>query len=232
LPPLQSTPPVLPLPVPGFEDAVVSVPTGARSPRPVVIATHGIWDFPEALCDTWRWIVDDRAWVLCPRGDRMPDKSFRYRSGPALADEIDAGVGALARRYPGYVDDGPLLYTGFSLGAILGAWLVAHDPARYPRAVLIEGGDDKFDAAKARAYARGGGQRVLFACGLAFRVARARQAAHLLEVAGVEVRVVLGKAPDAGQYAHWYGGPVGEEVRAQLPWLLDGDARYGAAHVP
>src|SRR5258708_1577019 len=141
-PPLQSTPPIVALPVPGFPAAVVSVPLGATSRRPIVVATHGIWDFPEGLCDNWRWIVGDRAWVLCPRGDSMPDKTFRYRSGPALASEIDAGVAALALRYPGYVDDGPMLYAGFSLGAILGAWVIAHDAARYPRAVLTEGGED------------------------------------------------------------------------------------------
>src|SRR5581483_1046515 len=113
--PLWSGPPIVPLEVPEFPPAVVSVPLGAVGPRPVVVATHGLWDLPEGLCDNWRWIVHDRAWVLCPRGDAMPDKTFRYRSGPALAREIDAGLRALSARFPGYVDPGPVLYTGFSL---------------------------------------------------------------------------------------------------------------------
>jgi hypothetical protein len=224
--PLQSTPPIVPLAVPDFPEAVVSVPIGATSPRPIVVATHGMWDFPEGLCDNWRWIVRDRAWVLCPRGDAMPDKTFRYKSGPALAREIDAGVKALAARYPGYVDDGPLLYTGFSLGAILGVWIIAHDPGRYPWAVLTEGGEDRFSSAAASKYAKGGGRRVLFACGLKGRVASATKAARTLDRAGIDARVVLGKLPDKGEFIHWYNGPVAEETKAQLDWLLEGDDRW------
>ena len=196
LPPLGSDPPIVPLPVEGFPDAVVSIPLGATSPKPVVVATHGMWDFPEGLCDDQRFIFHDRAWVICPRGRPMPDKTFRYDSADSLAREIDADVRALATRYPGYVDDGPMLYTGFSLGAILGVAIVTREPARFPRAVLIEGGEDRWTPALAAKYARGGGQRVLFACGLKGRVPSAQQAAATLTRAGVGARAVLGKLPD------------------------------------
>jgi hypothetical protein len=225
-PPLESYPPIVPLVVPGFLDAVIAVPLGARTPRPVVVATHGLWDFPEGLCDNWRWIVGNRAWVLCPRGEARPDKTFRYRSGPALAKEIDAGVQALVDRYPGYVDPGARTYAGFSLGAILGVWIVVHDPEHYPRAILTEGGEDRFTAPAAAAYARGGGKRVLFACGLRARVDPATKAAGRLERAGVPARVVLGKLPATGQFIHWYNGPVAEETRAQLPWLFENDTAW------
>jgi hypothetical protein len=227
-PPLVSAVPIVPLPVPGFSEAVVSIPVGATSPRPVVVATHGLWDFPEGLCDNWRWIVGNRAWVLCPRGDPMPDKTFRYKSGPALAREIDAGLQALRESNAGYVDGGAMLYTGFSLGAILGVWIISHDPARYPRAVLTEGGEDRWSPELAAQFVRGGGKRVMFACGLKARVDSARRAAGLLDHAGANGRVVLGKLPDAGQFIHWYNGPVAEETKAQLDWLLDGDPRWAA----
>ena len=227
-PPLASALPIVPLPVPGFSDAVVSIPLGAMSPRPVVVATHGLWDFPEGLCDNWRWIVGNRAWVLCPRGEPMPDKTFRYRSGPALAKEIDAGLRALEQAYGGYVDDGPTLYTGFSLGAILGVWIISHDPARYPRAVLTEGGEDRWSPQVAAQFVRDGGKRVLFACGLRARVSGAGRAAWLLDRAGAEAHVVLGELPDAGQFIHWYNGPVAEETKAQLDWLFEGDPRWAA----
>ena len=122
----------------------------------------------------------------------MPDKTHRYRSGPALAREIDAGLGAL----------------------------------RYPRAVLTEGGEDRFTADQAARYARGGGQRVLFACGLRARVPAAERAAAILNRAGVPSRVILGKLPDTGQFIHWYNGPVASETQAQLDWLLEGDRRW------
>jgi hypothetical protein len=231
-PALHSDPPIVPIVVPGFQDAVISVPIGATWPRPIVIATHGMWDFPEGLCDNWRWIVGNRAWVLCPRGDPQPDKTFRYRSGLSLAKEIDAGIAALKEKYPDYVDDGPRLYTGFSLGAILGVWITTHDPARYPRAVLIEGGEDRFTPAAASAFAKNGGQRVLFACGLKGRLPAANGAARRLETAGVPSRAVLGKLPDTGQFIHWYNGPVADEIKGQLDWLFEGDARWTERKTP
>jgi hypothetical protein len=227
-PPLRSDPPILPLPVPGFPDAVVSVPQGATSAKPVVVATHGLWDFPEGLCDDQRWIFGDRVWVICPRGKPMPDKTFRYESADALSREIDADVEALAARYPGYVDASAMLYTGFSLGAILGVSIITRAPARFPRAVLIEGGEDRWSAALAARYARGGGRRVLLACGRRFRVPGARRAAEILERAGIEARVFLGKLPDTGEFIHWYNGPIAEETRAQQPWLFEGDPRWVA----
>jgi hypothetical protein len=226
LSPLRSDPPIVPLPVAGFRDAVISIPQGAASAKPVVVATHGMWDFPEGLCDDQRWIFGDHAWVICPRGKAMPDKTFRYESADALAREIDADVAALVARYPGYVDDSAMLYTGFSLGAILGVSIITRAPARFPRAVLIEGGEDKWTAANAAVYARGGGRRILLACGLRSRVPGARRAAELLERAGVDARVFLGKLPDTGEFIHWYNGPIADETRAQQPWLFDGDGRW------
>jgi hypothetical protein len=226
LAPLQSEPAIVPLAVEGFPDTVISVPLGATSPRPVVVATHGMWDFPEGLCDDQRWIFRDRAWVVCPRGRPMPDKTFRYDSADSLAREIDADVRALVARYPGYVDDGAMLYTGFSLGAILGVGVITREPSRFPRAVLIEGGEDKWTPGLAAGYAKAGGRRVLFACGLRGRVPAAQQAAAMLGRAGVDARVVLGKLPDAGQFIHWYNGPIADQTRAAEPWLFEGDPRW------
>jgi hypothetical protein len=226
VPPLRSDPPIVPLEVPGFPDAVVSIPLGATSPKPVVVATHGMWDFPEGLCDDQRWIFRDRAWVVCPRGRPMPDKTFRYDSADALAREIDADLAALAAKYPGYVDEEGMLYTGFSLGAILGVSVVTRTPSRFPRAVLIEGGEDKWSQALAAKYGKGGGKRVLFACGLRGRVPAAQQAAAMLGRAGVEARAVLGKLPGKAEFIHWYNGPIAEETIAAEPWLLEGDERW------
>ena len=191
-----------------------------------------MWDFPEGLCDDQRWIFRDRAWVLCPRGRPLPDKTFRYDSADTLAREIDAGVRALVARYPGYVDEASMLYTGFSWGAILGVAVITRAPARFPRAVLIEGGEDKWTPALAARFAKEGGRRVLFACGLRGRVPAAQQAAAMLGHAGVEAHVVLGKLPDAGQFIHWYNGPVADETRAAAPWLLEGDERWNAGEIP
>jgi hypothetical protein len=226
-PPLRSDPAIVPLDVPGFPPAVISIPQGATGPRPIVVATHGMWDFPEGLCDDQRWIFHDRAWVVCPRGRPMPDKTFRYDGVDALTKEIDADVAALVAAYPGYVDDTGMLYTGFSLGAILGAQIVVRQPSRFPRAVLIEGGEDKWTTTTANRFGKGGGQRMLFACGLRGRVPTAQLSASLLEKAGAGAHVVLGKLPGKPEFIHWYNGPIADATIEQLPWLLEGDARWG-----
>jgi hypothetical protein len=36
----------------------------------------------------------------------------------------------------------------------------------------------------------------------------------------------LGKLPGKEQFIHWYNGPVADETKAQLDWLLEGDPRW------
>ncbi len=87
---------------------------------------HGNYDRPEWQCVVWRGIVGDAAFIRCPRGVPRPDSPspddirFTYASNQALEREIDAGIGALRARFPLFVDDERPLYTGFSLGAIMG----------------------------------------------------------------------------------------------------------------
>lgn len=68
LEPLSSPSALVELPVPRHGPAVLSIPLGATSRRPVLVAAHGAGDRPEWQCALWRGIVKDRAFVLCPRG--------------------------------------------------------------------------------------------------------------------------------------------------------------------
>ncbi|MDI1450936.1 hypothetical protein [Polyangium sp. 6x1] len=129
--PLRAASPIVDLTVPGHPAAVVSLPIGATSRRPVVIAAHGNYGRPEWQCQAVRDLFEDRAFILCPRGiprDNSPgpdDVRFTYESNAALELEIDAGLRALTATYPDYVDPGPPLYMGFSLGAIQGVAIAA-----------------------------------------------------------------------------------------------------------
>lgn len=225
--------PIIPLPVDGHAEAVVSVPIGATGRRPVVIAAHGNFDRPEWQCQIWRGIVGDAAFVLCPRGVPRSDSPsrddirFTYESNQRLEQEIDAGLAALAARFPEHVDPGPALYTGFSLGAIMGVSIAARRPGRFPRLVLIEGGHDKWTPATAKAFADGGGLRALFVCGQAWCAGDAKRAAARLDQAGVTTKVARSK--EAG---HTYDGVVAEEARKALPWVLEGDARWKIVAAP
>lgn len=206
---------------------MISIPIGAEGKKPVLIATHGNFDRPEWQCEVWRGIVESRAFILCPRGVARPDSPsrddirFTYPSNAALEAEIDAGLRALKDRFPDFVDPGPAVYTGFSLGAIMGVSIAARAPARTPRLVLIEGGHDKWTQVTARAFAEGGGLRVLFVCSQGSCASDARLAAARVQRAGVETRVV--KGPDVG---HRYDGPTAEETKKALAWVLEGDDRW------
>jgi hypothetical protein len=82
--------PFVNLPVEGHRAAVVSVPLGASSPRPLLVVTHGAGGSPEPHCAFWREMLGDRGFILCPRGVPLgsavepPDQGFFYRDHRAL----------------------------------------------------------------------------------------------------------------------------------------------------
>ena len=215
--------------VAGFNRAVVSIPLGATSSRPVLVAVHGVDDTPEKQCAVWRGIVGDRGFVLCPRGFPHVGKQhhgFYFRSVEQLGEEIDGALASLHERFPGYVDDASMIYTGFSQGATFGVDLVARDPKRFPRVVLIEGGVGDWLPDAANEFGAHGGKRVLFACGLKRRFPLAEAMADELESRGIASKTVMGKSPGKDEYMHWYNGPVAEEIRASFAWVADGDGRW------
>jgi predicted esterase len=214
------------LPVPGFLPAVVSVPVGATSARPIVVALHGNFDRPEWQCGVWSPIVAARAFVLCLRGAIRRDvpKSmdrYDYASSKAVAGELEAALTALRERFGAHVDPGPMLFVGFSLGAIFGAPLVQKAPERFPRAVMIEGGLAAWSGASAKRYVSGGGQRLLLACGQLDCMNKAKVLVPALERVGLATR--SGGSSRAG---HTYDGPVADVVAQNWDWLVEGDARF------
>ena len=229
-PPLAAPVPLVDLPVPGFAAAVVSLPRHAQGLRPVLVAAHGNYDRPEWQCETWRQLVGDRGFVLCPRGLRRRDSPsrsdprFEYGSGAAFEQEINAALMALQSTYGAYVDLEAITLTGFSLGAILGAGLLRRHPERFANAVLIEGGFEGWTPATAAAFANRQAprsHRVLFACGQSWCLDKTRDPTRHLERAGVATRVMYAKGE-----GHSYTGAVAARVAEALPWLFEGDARW------
>jgi hypothetical protein len=226
LAPLDAGAELWPLSVPGFRDAVVSIPTGATGARPVVVALHGNFDRPEWQCEVWRAVTKAYAFVVCPRGIPRADSPssldrWTYGKASDVRHEIDAALAALRVRFGDYVAVGPTLYFGFSLGAILGVGIVSDDPDRFPRAVLIEGGQNNWSPARAKAFASSGGKRVLFACGQRTCKSSSAWPARLLDKAGVEAKSVFG-----GEVGHTYDGVVAEQISQALPWLVADDPRW------
>src|SRR5262249_26389810 len=139
---------------------------------------------------------------------------WTYGKPADVRREVDASLAALRVRFGEYIAPGPIVYAGFSLGAILGVFIVADDADRFPRAVLIEGGQNGWSQARAKAYAAAGGKRVLFACGQRSCQSSAKGTEKILGRLGVETMSVYG-----GDVGHTYDGPVAEEVARALPWL-------------
>ena len=224
LAPLREEPFVV-LKVEGFGDAVVSIPSGATEPRPVVTALHGNFDRPEWQCEVWRGITGAYPFILCPRGIPRGDapKSWdrwTYGAMQKVKAELYAGLDALEKRFGDHADDGPVVFTGFSLGAILGRYIVKEDPERFPRVVFTEGGNQGWDWL-ARAYKKGGGQRVLFACGQAACMATSKAAKRYAQAVELPARVANGGKP-----GHTYDGPVAAAITRHWGWLLAGDDRF------
>jgi predicted esterase len=156
-----------------------------------------------------------------PNSGAVVQSGFRPTEVPDVEREIDAAVAATRKVFTKYIAAGPALYIGFSRGAFLGASLVAKTPAKYPRAILIEGGQSAWSDATATAYARGGGKRVLFACGQPSCLTESGEAAQLLARDHVTTRIVNGEGE-----GHGYKGPVKDQIRAAFSWVIDGDAGW------
>lgn len=206
------------LPVPGYGNAVVSVPRGAFGPKPVMVVAHGRSGGPD-ICEHYRReLVGERGFILCPRG--KPFEKGGYTFGPEISQEIEAGLMAMRARFGLLVDPGPMIYIGYSQGAAYAPSVVMKSPARYSRVVVVEGGTGGWDAKK---FAKGGGQRMLFACGQASCAKSAQSSAVAMLRAGVGSDVHY--APGAG---HVFWGAVHDGVRARWSWLVQGDPRWAA----
>lgn len=207
------------LPVPGYDSALVSVPRDTSRPRPVLVVAHGARVDPEWQCSVWQEALGDRAFILCPRGERTTrDGNVVYVWGSNFGAVMDASITALRARFGPRVDPGPMVFNGYSQGAYLAPQYVMKNVARFPRVVMTEGGQRGWNP---QAFAKAGGTRMLFACGQTDCEKAARPVTTTFARAGVESR--LAYAQGGG---HSYGGAVGERIREQLPWLFAGDPRW------
>ncbi|HET9932390.1 MAG TPA: hypothetical protein VFQ35_16915, partial [Polyangiaceae bacterium] len=181
-------------------------------------ATHGAGGAPEWECEYWRRLTQGRWFIACLRGepiDRRGSGSYYYKNHLVLGREFRALNDALQQSFAGQLGTGFAVYAGFSQGAIMGAPMIVAHAARFRRLALIEGGYEYWSLSTARAFARNGGERVLFACGTRWCAQKAELPASWLRQAKVDVRI---------EYAEGAGHtPVGEvmsKVQASLPWLL------------
>ena len=216
---LQRADPVrVALDVPGFLPAVLVVPAGTE-PRPLVVAAHGAGGAPEWDCEYWNRLIGDRAFVLCPRGTAMNPGSFYFKHHHALGAEVAASVSAARRQFPRILPNSGV-YAGFSQGASMGALMIAGYADQFPYVVLIEG-FTQWNIALGRAFAKRGGQALLFVCGTRECATKAEASTQALQRAAVRAR-----SEHAAGAGHTASGAVMDLVVHQLPWLLANDPAW------
>lgn len=233
LPPLDGKPFVA-LPVMGFEDAVVALPTGATGPAPVVVAVHGHFDKPEPFCAAWAKIFQNKAFVLCPRGMLAPgspwgDKRFSFVEAHSTELEIDASLAALrAAPYAAYVDAHKPVYAGFSLGAFMGVPIARHRGQDFSSMILVAGNLDLMTRSMLEDFVGTGGERMMLVC------AEGKEALHACSNQANRIVQRLegfggdGVVIDAGRAGHSYEGKVAKALAVAIPEFLGDDPRFAS----
>jgi pimeloyl-ACP methyl ester carboxylesterase len=149
---------------------------------------------------------------------------YRYISAQQLDREVMLGLDALASRFPEHVDPGPVVFAGFSMGANMGATLIMQHPDRFPRAILVEGGNTDWNDRSALAFSKGGGSRILFGCGTEGCFRWATFCKRRLDRNGITTRIAWGQ----GGGHSYHDGPVHAALTQAFDWAVEGDARWQA----
>jgi dienelactone hydrolase len=207
---------------------VAIVPLAGEARRPVVVALHGNYDRPEWQCEVWSRIAGAGVFVLCPRGVPRTDAPrgadrWTWDGLQKTTAELDAALSALRTRFADRVDASRSVLVGFSLGATMAARIGTRFPERFARLVLVEGGEAVWTLPVARSYAKGGGARVLAACGQAACAPRFRGLAWAFKTAELPFQVV-----GTSKAGHTYDGEVAASVARSWSWFVEGDPRFGA----
>jgi len=198
---------------------VVSVPLGAREPRPIVIALHGGSEKPERACPAWRGITEAYPFVICPRGWGGNESRLGWINPSDTNQRIARAVAATKKTFGSWVEDTrSSVLAGFSMGGSQVALVARRDPQTYRRIVV---GDSAHDPRAALGFARdwvtGGGERALFLCttsgcepsmrAAARKVARERALARL-NIAPTQVHALSERAV--------------QSMRRDWAWLVEG----------
>jgi pimeloyl-ACP methyl ester carboxylesterase len=195
----------------------VSVPVGAREPRPIVIALHGGSDRPEWACAQWRGVANAYPFIVCPRGPGA-DSGLHWSSLPDTKARIARALGATQRTFSGWLRQGPTVLVGFSMGATQVTQLARSDPSTYPRVALSESAYDPSPAMGfAQNWAAGGGTRALFSCTTGGCEGPYRKASMNVAAYGVPARLNV-----AGTTQHGMWDVVVLSLRRDWPWLVEG----------
>lgn len=225
LPPLSAASWRAELTVPGFAPAVVALPLGATSPRPIVIVIHGARDRAEWQCGSFRGLLGGNVFIVCPQGMQVGSEGglFGLGSFDESTAELRAALAALKSRYGKHVAPSPSVVIGYAEGAAVAADLARQEPSFFARVALVNGDPSILSSSGAKIFNLRGGKRVLFFCtDQACQDAAGERTLWLNRGGGVSaktVRAAVGPYLDAAFTA---------ALKPEITWLLEGDARFSA----
>jgi predicted esterase len=187
LPPLSASW-LEPLELGDSASAVVSVPLGATSPRPLVVAVHGAHDRPEWACGGWRLGFKVYPFIVCPRGSPVTRDKYAWPNAAAIERVVMQSIEKVRERFGSYVAPPPYVYAGFSQGAIFSEPILVGHAALFKTAVLAEGGYAVLSSADfARKFRAAGGETVVIVCGSPACRRTTQASALKLQAAGLRV---------------------------------------------
>ena len=208
----------------GGTHAYVALPVGARDKRVIVVGVHGAGDRADWSCTEWQAVTAGWAFVVCPEGVRHPTapSTFVWGSAESIAAEADRAVRALRAKYGAWVQDGPLVYGGWSQGGTLAAQVIGSRPGVYDRAVLVEVGHTPLDASQtAASLVAGGVTRTVVSCSSWNCRNFAQSFERAAKRRGLAVRV-----NDVGLRGHWFDEPVYRTLGPTFVWMVDDQPRF------
>jgi poly(3-hydroxybutyrate) depolymerase len=206
----------------------VSVPLGAREPRPIMIGLHGGSDRPELACSAWRRVAEAYPFVVCPRGFGGNEKRLGWRKSSDTARRIARAVAATKKIFGERIKTTPsIVLAGFSMGGSQVALLARDDPKTYRRIVVGDSAHDPRPALTfSRDWRRGGGERAVFLCTTSGCEPSFRKAARNVARENAPARLNI-----AATQVHGLSDPVAQSMRRDWPWLVEG-AEGWESYVP
>jgi hypothetical protein len=203
----------------------VSVPVGAREPRPIIVALHGGSDRPERACPAWRIASDAYPFVVCPRGWGGNEARLGWRSAADSKARIARAIASVKRTFGAWVKDtDTIVLAGFSMGASAVARIAESEPQTYRRIVIGDSAHDPWPALSfSRAWVAGGGERAMFMCTTSgcepsMRAAAKRVAAQKVTAStAFAARLVI-----APTQVHALSSRAAGSLRRDWPWLVEG----------